>query len=48
MMTGTTVYERLGDWPGYLSALALAAIAVRGALRARSGQKPGGRPEREP
>jgi apolipoprotein N-acyltransferase len=35
MLTGTTVYERLGDWPGYLSVLVLAAIAVRGALRAR-------------
>jgi apolipoprotein N-acyltransferase len=36
MMTGTTLYERLGDWPGYLSALLLAFVFVRGALRARA------------
>ncbi|GAC1542667.1 MAG: apolipoprotein N-acyltransferase [Myxococcales bacterium] len=35
MMTGSTVYQRLGDWPGYLSALVLAFVLVRGALRDR-------------
>jgi apolipoprotein N-acyltransferase len=36
MMTGTTLYELLGDWPGYLSALALAGVFVRDALRSRA------------
>ena len=29
MLEGTTVYEVVGDWPGWLSVLVLAWIAVR-------------------
>jgi apolipoprotein N-acyltransferase len=35
MLEGTTLYERLGDWPGYSSALILILIAGREWLRAR-------------
>jgi len=33
MLSGTTVYERLGDWPGYLSLLILAGIFLRARLQ---------------
>ena len=37
MLQGTTVYEVLGDWPGWLSLAVLAAVA----LRARFGRRAG-------
>src|SRR2546425_893597 len=39
MLQGTTPYEVLGDWPGWVSLVIIAGAAVRGAARARS-QRP--------
>ncbi len=36
MLEGSTVYQRLGDWPGWLSVAALLAIGLRARLRARA------------
>ncbi|MBS2021196.1 MAG: apolipoprotein N-acyltransferase [Deltaproteobacteria bacterium] len=33
MLTGTTVYEALGDWPGYLAVVALVSVFLRARRR---------------
>jgi len=36
MLRGTTPYEVLGDWPGFVSCVVLAALAIRELARRRS------------
>ena len=42
-MTGHSIYERLGDWPGYLSVAATLLVAFVPLARLRRRQKDGGK-----
>ncbi|HZX66343.1 MAG TPA: apolipoprotein N-acyltransferase, partial [Myxococcales bacterium] len=48
MLSGTTPYEVLGEWPGWLSLLVLAWIGVREFRRRRKERADGGKPVRSP
>ncbi|MFL5413687.1 MAG: nitrilase-related carbon-nitrogen hydrolase, partial [Myxococcales bacterium] len=48
MLTGSTPYEALGEWPGWLSLLVLAWIGVREFRRRRKERADGGKPVRSP